>query len=100
MRRRSSLRGRHTRLHLGKLRTTRVKAPRLGQPCGRLLATSERDKRVQLADVLAGSAAHLFAVMTGTKAPDPFARDLAKAGIADLIINPVGPEANLIAMPA
>jgi hypothetical protein len=63
-------------------------------------ATSEHDERVQLADVLAGSVAHLFAVMTGTKTPDSFARDLAKAGIADLIINPVGPEGDLIAMPA
>ncbi len=39
-------------------------------------ATSEHDERVQLADVLAGCAAHLFAARTGAKPFDRFARDL------------------------
>jgi hypothetical protein len=54
--------------------------------------TSERDERVQLADVLAGSAAYVFGAATGAKAPDRFARELVRAGVADLIFNPVGPE--------
>jgi hypothetical protein len=29
--------------------------------------------------------------MTGAKASDTLARDLARAGVGDLIINPVGP---------
>ena len=53
--------------------------------------SSEHDERVQLADVLAGAAAHVFGVLTGVKPPDTFARDLTRLGIADLIFNPVGP---------
>jgi hypothetical protein len=55
--------------------------------------TSEHDERVQLADVLAGAAAHVFGVNTGAKAPDHFARELEDAGVADLVFNAVGPEA-------
>lgn len=55
------------------------------------VVTSEHDLRVQLADVLAGSAAHLFAVRTGAKACDPFAHELEQAGVADLIFNVIGP---------
>jgi hypothetical protein len=54
--------------------------------------TSEHDKRVQLTDVLAGSAAHVYGVNTGAKEPDRFARELEDAGIADLAFNAVGPE--------
>ncbi len=41
-------------------------------------ATSEHDERVQLADVLAGSAAYVFAARTGAKPSDRFARDLER----------------------
>lgn len=47
-------------------------------------ATSEHDECVQLADVLAGCAAHLFAARTGAKPFDRFARDLERAGVGDL----------------
>jgi hypothetical protein len=56
--------------------------------------TSEHDERVQLADVLAGAAAHVFGVQTGAKAPDRFARELEDAGVADLVFNAVGPESD------
>jgi transposase-like protein len=56
--------------------------------------TSEHDERVQLADLLAGSAAHVYAVATGAKTPDRLARDLERAGVGDLIFNAVGPGAD------
>jgi hypothetical protein len=56
------------------------------------VVTSEHDQRVQLADVLAGSAAHVFAVRTGAKVRDEFAHELEEAGVAELIFNAVGPE--------
>jgi hypothetical protein len=56
--------------------------------------TSEHDERVQLADLLAGSAAHVYAVATGAKRPDRLARDLERAGVGDLIFNAVGPGAD------
>jgi hypothetical protein len=60
------------------------------------VVTSEHDLRVQLADVLAGSAAHLFAVRTGAKASDPFSHELEQAGVEDLIFNVIGPEVGSI----
>jgi hypothetical protein len=55
-------------------------------------ATSEHDERVQLADVLAGCAAHLYAARTGAKPFDRFARDIERAGVGDLSFIAVGPE--------
>jgi Protein of unknown function (DUF3800) len=55
-------------------------------------ATSEHDERVQLADVLAGSAAYAFGAQTGATAVDRFAHELEGAGVADVIFNAVGPE--------
>lgn len=54
--------------------------------------TSEHDERVQLADVLAGCAAHLFAARTGAKPFDRFARDLERARVGDLSFIAVGPD--------
>lgn len=55
-------------------------------------ATSEHDERVQLVDVLAGCAAHLFAARTGAKPFDRFARDLEGARVGDLSFLALGPE--------
>ena len=57
-------------------------------------ATSEHDERVQLADVLAGCSAHLFAARTGAKPSDRFARDLERAGVGGLSFSVVGPESD------
>lgn len=54
--------------------------------------TSEDDTGVQLADVLAGSAAYVFGAATGARPHDHFTQDLVEAGIGELIFNPVGPE--------
>lgn len=53
---------------------------------------SERDARLQLADVLAGATAHLLAALSGTRNPDGFARDLYRAGLVELLINWIGPD--------
>jgi hypothetical protein len=55
---------------------------------------SDRDERLQLADVLAGSAAHLYAAASGARPVDQFARDLERAGIGELILGQVGPGAD------
>ncbi len=55
-------------------------------------ATSEHNEHVQLADVLAGCAAHLFAARTGAKPFDRFACDLERADVGDLSFIAVGPE--------
>jgi hypothetical protein len=62
------------------------------QLAGISFGQSDRDELLQLADVLAGSAAHMYAVMTRAKPVDDFARDLNRAGIARLIGQAVGPE--------
>lgn len=63
---------------------------------------SHRDDRLQVADTVAGAAAHLYAVMTGARPYDAFARDLRRAGIGDLIEHTIGPEpdGSLIAQPS
>jgi hypothetical protein len=55
--------------------------------------TSHDDARLQVADVLAGAAAHFYAVTAGLRRDDgDFARDLYRAGIVDLIKEAVGPD--------
>jgi hypothetical protein len=55
---------------------------------------SHRDDRLQVADTVAGAAAHLYAVATGARQFDTFARDLRRAGIGDLIEHEIGPQAD------
>lgn len=52
---------------------------------------SDRDSRLQVADIVAGSAAHIYAVATGARPMDAFARDLSRAGVGDLIHHELGP---------
>lgn len=59
---------------------------------------SHRDARLQVADLLAGAAAHLYAVATGASRADSFARDLRRAGIGVLIQHELGPEADAAAI--
>jgi hypothetical protein len=54
---------------------------------------SHDDARLQVADVLAGSAAHMYAVLAGARRDeDGFARNLYRAGVADLVKEAVGPD--------
>jgi hypothetical protein len=54
--------------------------------------TSHDDARIQVADVLAGAAAHMYAVATGVRRDDGnFVRSLQRAGVVDLIKEGVGP---------
>jgi hypothetical protein len=52
---------------------------------------SDRDARLQAADIVAGSAAHLYAVATGARRLDDFARDLGRAGMGELLQWWIGP---------
>jgi hypothetical protein len=55
---------------------------------------SHDDARLQVADVLAGSAAYLYAVATGARRDDSdFAKRLHRAGIPELMKEAVGPSA-------
>lgn len=57
--------------------------------------TSHGDARVQVADVLAGAAAHIFSVATeGARDEGDLARHLADAGVVETIKHAVGPELN------
>jgi Protein of unknown function (DUF3800) len=60
---------------------------------------SHRDHRLQMADILAGSAAYLYAAQTGARRFDPFACELHAIGLEELIENPIGPGPNEIASP-
>lgn len=53
---------------------------------------SHGDSRLQVADMVAGAAEHLYAVAAGARPFDAFARDLRRAGVWDLIQHSVGPE--------
>jgi hypothetical protein len=54
---------------------------------------SHDDARLQVADVLAGAAAHLYAVMAGLRRDDgDFARDLYRVGVGNLVKEAVGPD--------
>jgi hypothetical protein len=53
---------------------------------------SDRDSRLQLADILAGATAHVLAVVTGARPPDQFARDLYRLGVPNLLGRWVGPD--------
>jgi len=53
---------------------------------------SHDDARLQVADVLAGGAAHMYAVATGARRDEgDFARSLYRAGVAELMKEAVGP---------
>jgi oxalate decarboxylase/phosphoglucose isomerase-like protein (cupin superfamily) len=52
---------------------------------------SHGDVRLQVADIVAGAAAHLYAVATGARPFDAFARHLQRAGVGRLIQNEIGP---------
>ena len=53
---------------------------------------SDRDGRLQLADVLAGATVHVTGALSGVRGPDPFARDLDRLGLAELMVRWVGPD--------
>jgi hypothetical protein len=54
--------------------------------------TSHDDARLQVADVLAGAAAHLYAVATGARRDEAdFAKSLHRAGVAGLVKEALGP---------
>ena len=53
---------------------------------------SERDARLQLADVLAGATGHLVAVLSGDRRADQFARDLHRLGLVDRMVRWIGPD--------
>lgn len=54
-------------------------------------ARSHDDPRVQIADVFAGAAAWLYAVRTGLRPADDFARALHEVGIGEAIVHATGP---------
>jgi hypothetical protein len=53
---------------------------------------SDRDARLQLADVLAGATAHLVGALSGARRPDQFARDLYRLGLTNLLVRWIGPD--------
>ncbi len=54
---------------------------------------SHHDPRLQVADILAGAAAHMYAVATEARRDEAdFAKALYKAGVNDLIKEAVGPD--------
>ena len=54
---------------------------------------SHDDARLQIADILAGAAAHIYAVAARVRHDEGhFARDLHRAGVTDLIKEAVGPD--------
>jgi len=55
------------------------------------LGRSQASPALQLADVLAGASAHMFAVETGIRPVDKFARDLSRTGLVGVIPHAVGP---------
>ncbi len=61
---------------------------------------SDRDELLQVADVLAGAAAHLYAAATHARPVDGFARDLHRSGIDQLIEHEVGPGIDPRVLPA
>lgn len=53
---------------------------------------SHDDARLQVSDLLAGAAAHVYAVVTGARRDEgDFAKSLAQAGVTDLIKEAIGP---------
>ncbi len=52
---------------------------------------SHQDARLQVADVVAGAAAHLYAVAAGARPADDFARGLQKVGVGALLQHAIGP---------
>lgn len=53
---------------------------------------SEGDARLLVADMIAGAAARLYGATLGFTAFDPFARELARVGVGDLILHQMGPD--------